>query len=239
MEPIKLLIIATSHDHMGNTSRKTGSWLEELAIPYLLFREAGALITLGSPKGGEVPLDPKSESIIASNGMIRRFQKDPEACSWLAGSLHLNTVRAKDYDLVYLAGGHGPMWDFAVNEVLTRLLEDFDRQHKLIGAVSHGLAGLLLAQNTLGQPLVKGRKLTACSNTEEQVMGLTEIMPFLLQSSLEALGALYGKGPDFNGHCVTDGNLITGQNAASVKDVTKKMLTGLKEMPKLAEAVAY
>jgi putative intracellular protease/amidase len=239
MRPARILMVATSHAQMGETGRKTGVWLEELAVPYLLFREAGALVTLASPQGGPVPLDPKSESIIASHGIIRRFQKDAEAILWLDHSLLLSEQRAQDFHMIYLSGGHGPMWDFCGNEHLKRLLEDFNSQNKLIGAVSHGVAALLSLENGLRVALVKGMQLTAFSNSEEQASGLTGTMPFLLQSALVAHGASYSKGPDFVSHTVVDGNIITGQNAASAKEVAKKLLAGLKELPKLAEAVAY
>jgi putative intracellular protease/amidase len=232
MEMIRILIVATSHERLGDSGRKTGVWLEELAIPYYIFTEAGAQVILASPKGGEVPLDPKSESIIVSTSTIRRFQKDPEAIALLAHSQPLSTQRAEDFDLVYLAGGHGPAWDFAGNGVLKELLEDFDRQHKLIGAVSHGAAGLLALKNALGEPLVKGRRLTACSNSEEKVAGLTAMLPFLLQSALTGLGALYTQGPDFEKFIVVDGNIITGQNAASAREVARHLLAALKELSK-------
>jgi putative intracellular protease/amidase len=232
MEMIRILIVATSHDRLGDSGRKTGAWLEELAIPFYIFKEAGALITLASPKGGEVPLDPKSESIIVSTSTMRRFQKDPEAIALLEHSLPLSTQRAQDFDLVYLAGGPGPAWDFAWNGVLKELLEDFDRQHKLIGAVSHGAAGLLALKNALGDPLVKGRRLTAFSHSEEKAFGLTAIMPLMLESALTGLGALYSQGPDFEKYIVIDGNIITGQNAASAREVARQLLAGLKELSK-------
>lgn len=239
MGPIKILIITTSHEQLGDTGRKTGLWLEELAVPYYIFKDAGALITLASPKGGPVPLDPKSESIIASNSTIRRFQKDPEAISWLSHSFPLSTQKAEDFDLVFLPGGHGPIWDFPGNEPLKQLLEDFNRQNKLIGSVCHGVASLLSLENGLGERLVKGRQLTAFSNSEEKVSGLTGIVPLLLESELVFLGASYSKGPDFESHTVIDGNLITGQNSASSKEVAKKLLVCLKESPKRAQAVMY
>ena len=235
MGPIKILIIATSHQQMGDTNRKTGLWLEELSVPYYIFKDAGALITLASPSGGPVPLDPKSESIIASTSGIRRFQKDLEAISWLSHSILLSTQKAEDFDLVLLLGGHGAMWDFSCNEPLKQLLEDFNRQNKFIGAVCHGVTALATLKNGLGEPLVKDRKLTAFSNSEEKVWGLTGVIPFLLESELVSLGASYSKSPDFESHIVIDGNIITGQNPASSKELARKLLTCLKESPKRAE----
>ncbi len=219
---------------MGSTLNKAGLWLETLAVPYYIFKEAGLLITLASPKGGVVPLDPKSESIIVSTSTIRRFQKDPETIAFLEHSIPLSTQIAADFDLLFLPGGHGPMWDFPRNESLRELSEDFNRQNKPIGAVSHGVAALIEMRNDLGEPLMKGRKLTGYSNTEEQISGLTGVVPFLLESAIVSLGASYSKGPNFEAHTVTDGNIITGQNAASAKEVAKKLLLCLKGMPKKA-----
>jgi putative intracellular protease/amidase len=237
MPPVKILIVATSHAQMGESNRSTGLWLEELAIPYYIFKDAGALITLASPKGGLVPLDPKSESIIVSSSTTKRFQKDPEAISLLAHSAILSLQRAEDFDFVFLTGGHGPMWDFAANKPLQQLLEDFNRQHKLIGAVCHGVAGLLSLKNSFGGSLIKGRKLTAFSNTEEEASGLTGVVPFLLESELVSLGAFYSKGPHYESHVVADGNIITGQNPSSSKEVAKTILAELKALPQKNEAL--
>jgi putative intracellular protease/amidase len=236
---MKILIIATSHGQLGNTGRKTGLWLEELAVPYYIFQDAGAVITIASPKGGPIPLDPKSESIIASTTTIRRFQKDLEAMSSLAHSLSLDTLKAADFDLIFLTGGHGPMWDFPENDPLQHLLEDFNRQHKIIGAICHGVAALTSPKNELGTPIIKGRYLTAFSDTEEQASALTEVVPFSLESTLISSGALYSKGANYTSHTVTDGNLITGQNPASSLEVARKILALLKEMPKKAEPIPY
>ncbi len=239
MQPTKILIVATSHDQMGETSRKTGLWLEELAVPYYVFMDAGAAITLASPRGGPVPLDPKSESIIASTSTIKRFQKDPGAISFLSHSVPLGVQKAQDFDLVFLPGGYGPMWDFRNNEPLKQLLEDFNRQNKFIGAICHGAAALVSPENSLGEPLVKGRKLTAFSNAEEHVWGMAGIVPFLLESELISLGAHYSKGQNFESHIVIDGNIITGQNPASSKEVARKLLASVKELPKRTEAMVY
>jgi putative intracellular protease/amidase len=239
MEPIKILIVATSQEQMGDTNRKTGLWLEELAVPYYIFKDAGAVITLASPKGGPVPLDPKSESIIVSSSTTRRFQKDPEINSWLSHAELLDTLKADNYDLVFLPGGHGPMWDFPGNEALAQLLEEFYRLNKLIGATSHGIAALVSLKNKTGEPLMKGRQLTGYSNSEEKVSGLTDIVPFLLESRLASLGAVYSKGTDFESHVVADGNFITGQNSASAKEVAKQLLICLKEAAKRTAEVVY
>jgi putative intracellular protease/amidase len=235
MAPLKILIVTTSHAQMGNTSNKAGLWLETLAVPYYLFKEAGALLTLASPKGGSVPLDPKSESIIVSTSTIRRFQKDPETISFLEHAVPLSTLIASDFDLLFLPGGHGPMWDFPCNAHLKELVEDFNGQQKPIGAVSHGVASLVTPRNRSMEPLIKGRQITGFSNTEEEVCALTGVVPFLLESTLVSLGASYSKGANFESYTVTDGNIITGQNAASAKEVAKKLLIIMKDLPKKVE----
>ena len=236
---MKILIIATSHAQLGDTGRKTGLWLEELAVPYYLFKDAGATMTFASPMGGEVPLDPKSESIIVSNSTIRRFQKDLEAISDLSHSLSLDTLSAGDFDMVFLPGGHGPMWDFPGNDPLRQLLEDFARQNKIIGLVCHGAAALLSVETLRGELLVKGRHLTAYSDSEEKVAGLTGIIPFSLESRLVSSGAFYSKGPDYTPHVITDGNIISGQNSASAKEVAKQMLMAWKESLQKVQPVLY
>jgi putative intracellular protease/amidase len=226
---MKIAIVTTSHTQLGDTGRKTGLWLEELAIPYYIFKEGGASLTIASPLGGEVPLDPKSESTLASTPTIRRFQKDPEAISDLGHSTTLEMLKAEDYDMVYVTGGNGALWDFPENNALKQLLEDFNRQHKIIGVVSHGVAALLSLRNDKGEPFVKGRNVTGYSNSEQQVAGLTAVVPFSLESKLIEAGAFYTKGPDYRAYIVTDSSLICGQNAISSLEVSRKMLALLKE----------
>jgi putative intracellular protease/amidase len=228
MEPLKILLIATSHEKLGDTGRKTGVWLEELACPYFIFRDAGAKITLASPNGGPIPLDPKSESIIVANSYTKKFLKDPEVMSLLAHPVALDTVSAINFDLVLVAGGHGALWDLAENGALTYLLEDFSRQHKLIAAVCHGVAALAPLRNTDGEWLVKGRQLTAFSDNEEKSAGLTDAVPFLLESRLVSLGARYSKAADHTSHTVTDGRIITGQNPSSSAELARKILLFMK-----------
>jgi putative intracellular protease/amidase len=235
---MNILIVATSHTELGDTGRKTGLWLEELAFPYYIFKDAGAVMVLASPKGGAVPLDPKSESILASTPTIRKFQKDPEGISLLAHSLSLAEVKAEDYDMIYVGGGHGALWDFPDNKALATLLDDFIGHQKIIGLVSHGVAALLALQNiSTGEPFVKGRHLTAFSNSEQQVAGLTDVVPLSLESRLVANGAVYTKGDDFRTHTVMDGKIISGQNPISSLDVSRKMLALLKETTKGMAAV--
>jgi putative intracellular protease/amidase len=239
MQPIRILIIATSHNKMGDTYRRTGLWLHELAMPYYVFKEADCTIALASPKGGSVPLDPKSESIIAANSVTKRFMKDPEAISMLRHSAAVSTQKENDYDLLLLSGGHGAMWDFSDNNYLKLLVEGFIQSDKLIGTISHGAAGLLSPLNMAGEPLVKGRQITGFSNSEEHASGLDSIVPFLLETSLSALGANYTSKQDFLSHMVVDGNIISGQNAASSTDVAMKLLYCIKKSLKKTELPAH
>lgn len=241
MQPIRILIIATSHNKMGDTYRRTGLWLHELAIPYYVFKEADCdcTIALASPKGGSVPLDPKSESIIAANSATKRFMKDPEAMFMLGHSATVSTQKEKDYDLLLLSGGHGAMWDFSDNNYLKLLVEGFIQSDKLIGTLSHGAAGLLSPLNMAGEPLVKGRQITAFSNSEEHASGLDSIVPFLLETSLSALGATYTSKQDFLSHMVVDGNIITGQNAASSMEVAMKLVYCIKKSLKKTKLPAH
>ena len=229
---MKILFIASSHDKMGESVRRTGIWLEELAAPYYVFKEAGAEITIASPQGGAVPLDPQSQSILIVTRQAKRFLKDEEAMSFLSHSIVLEEVKAGDFDAVFIPGGHGPMWDIAGNNLVKDLLETFNRENKPIGAVCHGVAGLILAQNDQGELLIKGKKLTGFSNSEEESAGLTGIVPFLLETKLRSLGALYSKGANYVGYVVTDGNIITGQNPASSEDTAKKMLSLVRDNQK-------
>src|SRR5258706_708436 len=171
MKSIKVLFIATSYSQMGDTTDMTGIWLEELAAPYYIFKEKGADLTLASPKGGRVPLDPKSQSIMVATTSTKRFLKDDEAMSFLSHSTLLEDIKADDFDVAFLPGGHGPMWDIAGNKIVKQLLEAFNNEGKLIAAVCHGVAGLLSLQNVHGQLLIKGKQVTGFSNSEEQSAG--------------------------------------------------------------------
>jgi putative intracellular protease/amidase len=221
---MKVLFIATSHDKMGDTGDKTGVWLEELATPYYIFKNAGADVTIASTIGGRVPLDPKSQSIMVATSSTKRFLKDEEAMNFLSHSILLEEVKADDFDVAFLTGGNGPMWDIAGNTTVKQLLEAFNSKGKPIGSVCHGAAGLLLLQNDKGEPLIKGKQLTAFSNTEEELAGLTHVVPFLLETKLISLGAVYSKAANYSGHVVADGNIITGQNPASSEAVAKKIV---------------
>lgn len=227
---VKILIITTSHKQLGATGRNTGVWLEELASPYYIFKEAGAEITLASPLGGVIPMDDKSESIIASTPTIRRFQKDLEVISSLAHSLPLDTLKAADFDMVFLPGGYGSLWDLPNSKSLAKLLEDFHRQGKVIGLVSHGVCALLSMKTSTNQAFVKGVDVTCFSSSEEERSGLKGVIPLLLESKLAELGAYYSRSEDFTAWSVVSGHIVSGQNTASCAPVAKKMLALLKDV---------
>ncbi|POY39010.1 glutamine amidotransferase [Solitalea longa] len=228
MKNLNVLLVTTSHNDLGKTGHKTGVWLEELATPYYVFKDAGANITIVSPKGGAVPLDPKSEEPESSTPSSERFKNDQEALNKLTNSKKIEEVKADDFDMVFLPGGHGPMWDLADNYDLKELLETFHKQNKSIGAVCHGVVGLVALRNEKGEPIVKGKKLTSFTNSEEELVGLTHVVPFLLETELLNLGADYRKGDDFKPFAQHDGLLFTGQNPASSDLVAEAMIDHIK-----------
>jgi putative intracellular protease/amidase len=230
MNPLKILFVTTSHEQLGDTNYRTGVWLEELATPYYIFTEAGVELTIASPNGGPVPLDPKSESIIVATQRTKRFLKDEVAMNFISNSIPLEAIKAEDFDAVFLTGGHGPMWDIADNKSVKRLLEAFNNDNKPIASVCHGVVGLLSLQGDDGELLIRGKHLTAFSNSEEESAGLTKVVPFLLETRLISLGAEYSKAANYTGHVVIDANIITGQNAASSEEVAKKIVALLKEV---------
>ncbi|RKF31499.1 type 1 glutamine amidotransferase domain-containing protein [Paraburkholderia fungorum] len=212
---MKVLMVLTSHDQLGNTGRKTGFWLEELAAPYYTFKEAGVEIVLASPKGGQPPLDPKSNEPANQTDMTRRFELDPEATAQLAATVRLDHVTQADFDTVFYPGGHGPLWDLAEDKNSIALIESFIAAGKPAALVCHAPGVLRHVKAADGKPLVEGKKVTGFTNSEEAAVGLTDIVPFLVEDELKAKGGVYSKGEDWAPYVVTDGLLITGQNPAS------------------------
>lgn len=208
-------MVLTSHDQLGNTGRKTGFWLEELAAPYYAFKNAGAEVVLASPKGGQPPLDPKSSEPSFQTDLTRRFEADVAAQTQLAATVRLDSITQADFDTVFYPGGHGPMWDLAEDKNSVALIQSFLTAGKPIALVCHAPVALRHAKTPDGRPLVEGRKVTGFTNTEEEGMGLTEVVPFLLEDELKAKGGLYSKGADLAPYVVSDGLLITGQNPKS------------------------
>jgi putative intracellular protease/amidase len=228
---MKIVMVLTSHSELGDTGKKTGFWLEEFAAPYFVFRDAGAKITLASPKGGQPPLDPKSDEIGTQTEATARFKQDVEAQRALATTVKLSNVVAKEFDAVFYPGGHGPLWDLAEDKNSIALIESTYAAGKPVALVCHAPGALRNAKVEDGSPLVKGKRVTGFSNTEEEAAQLTDVVPFLVENELKRLGGLYAKGPDWSLFVEVDGNLITGQNPASSANAAQeelKMLAAAK-----------
>ncbi|MET3878493.1 type 1 glutamine amidotransferase domain-containing protein [Chitinophaga sp. OAE865] len=224
---MKVLIVLTSHSELGNTGHKTGFWVEEFAAPYYVLADAGAEITLASPKGGQPPIDPKSELPEFQTEATTRFKKDEALQQKLAATMKLNEANASDYDAVFYPGGHGPLWDLANDPASVSLIETFYGQHKPVAFVCHAPAALLRVKDADGAPLVKGKEVTGFSNTEEEAVQLTNVVPFLLEDELKQLGGIYSKGKDWHSYALKDGLLITGQNPASSAAVAQILMETL------------
>ena len=222
---MKILFVLTSHDRLGDTGHKTGFWLEEFAAPYYVFKDAGAAITLASPAGGQPPLDPKSDEPDAQTAATERFRQDVQAQAALAATVPLAQVVAADFDAVFYPGGHGPLWDLANDPASIALLEAFERAGKPLGLVCHAPGALVKVRAANGQPLVAGRRVTGFTNSEEAAVGLSAVVPFLIEDEFIRLGGHYQKGPDWQAHVVTDGRLVTGQNPGSSEGVAQALLS--------------
>lgn len=223
---MKILLVLTSHDQLGDTGHKTGFWLEEFASPYYVFKDAGAQLTLASPKGGQPPLDPKSDTADAQTPATERFKTDAAAQQALATTLPLSQVQADDFDAVFYPGGHGPLWDLAEDRSSIALIEHFQAHNKPVAAVCHAPGVLRHVKAVNGKPLVSGKKVTGFSNSEEAAVQLTEVVPFLVQDMLITNGGHYSSANDWQSHVVVDGLLITGQNPSS-SDATAEALIKL------------
>ena len=224
---MKILMVLTSHDQLGDTGKKTGFWLEEFAAPYFAFKDAGAQLTLASPKGGQPPLDPKSNEPDAQTAATERFRKDPAAQSALASTALLSSARAEDYDAIFYPGGHGPLWDLAEDKISIALIEAFYKAGKPVAAVCHAPGVLRHVKGADGQPLVKGKRVTGFTNSEEEAVQLTKVVPFLVEDMLKEKGGVYSKGADWASYVLTDGLLITGQNPASSEAAAEALLAKL------------
>lgn len=221
---MKILIVLTSHDQLGDTGRKTGFWLEEFAAPYYVLKDAGAQITLASPKGGQPPLDPTSEQPENLTEATKRYREDQAAQAELANTKKLADLSADDFDAVFYPGGHGPMWDLTANKASIALIEDFVKGNKPVAAVCHAPASLVNVRGIDGDYLVKNKRVTGFTNTEEEAAGLTAVVPFLLEDRLKERGARYSKGADWAPYVQVAGKLVTGQNPASSKPVAQELL---------------
>jgi putative intracellular protease/amidase len=220
---MKIVMVLTSHDQLGNTGRKTGFWLEEFAAPYFVFRDAGVELTLASPKGGQPPIDPKSDLPENQTPATARFKKDERAQKELSQTVKLETIKSEDYDTIFYPGGHGPMWDLAESPVSIALLESFYNSGKPIALVCHS-PGVLRHVKYNGEPLVKGKRVTGFTDGEEEEVGLTHVVPFLVEDELLRLGAIYEKVRNWGVFSIVDGRLITGQNPASSTSTAQALL---------------
>ncbi|MBS1020228.1 MULTISPECIES: type 1 glutamine amidotransferase domain-containing protein [Gluconobacter] len=225
---MKILMVLTSHDQLGNTGRKTGFWLEELAAPYYNFKDAGAEIVLASPMGGRPPLDPKSNEPANQTDATRRFEADATAMGELAATVTLASVDQADFDTVFYPGGHGPLWDLAEDATSIALIESFVAANKPVAFVCHAPGVLRHVKAADGQPLVANKKVTGFANSEEDAVGLTDIVPFLVEDELKAKDGLYSRGPDWASYVVQDALLITGQNPGSSAATARALIDALK-----------
>ena len=224
---MKILMVLTSHDKLGNTGRKTGFWLEELAAPYFVFKDAGAEIVLASPRGGQPPLDPKSNEPNFQTDLTHRFEADAAAKAQLAATVRLDSVSADGFDTVFYPGGHGPMWDLAEDQNSITLLESFLAAGKTFAVVCHSTGALRHVKTPDAKLFVEGKTVTGFTNGEEEEVGLTNVVPFLVEDELLNLGATFSKVKNWGVHTVTDGQLITGQNPASSGPAAKALLEAL------------
>ncbi|MGA7865807.1 MAG: type 1 glutamine amidotransferase domain-containing protein [Stellaceae bacterium] len=226
---MKILMVLISHDKLGNTGRETGFWLEEFAAPYFTFKDAGAEIVIASPKGGQPPLDPKSNEPNFQTDLTHRFEADAEAKARLAATVRLDSVKAEDFDTVFYPGGHGPMWDLAEDQTSIKLLESFLAAGKTFAVVCHSSGALRHVKTPDGKLLVEGKTVTGFTNGEEEEVGLTNVVPFLVEDELMSLGATFSKVKNWGVHTVADGQLITGQNPASSGPAARLLIDTLNK----------
>lgn len=226
---MNVLFVLTSHSELGDTGKKTGFWVEEFAAPYYLMADADVDITIASPKGGQPPIDPKSEEPDAQTKATKRYYADSELKQKVATTKKIADVTAADFDAVFYPGGHGPMWDLYDDKNSIALIQNFWSAGKPVAAVCHAPSALLKVKDENGEPLVKGKKVTGFTNTEEEGVQLTDVVPYLLEDELKAIGGIYSKGSDWSSYVVEDGMLITGQNPASSEEAAEKLLALLKK----------
>lgn len=226
---MKVLFVLTSHSDLGNTGKKTGFWIEEFAAPYYTMADKGVDITIASPKGGQPPIDPASEAPDALTESTKRYYADTELKEKVATTKILADVKAEDFDAIFYPGGHGPMWDLYDDRNSIELIQNFWAAGKPVAAVCHAPSALLNVKDENGEPLVKGKKVTGFTNTEEEGVKLTDVVPYLLEDELKAKGGHYSKGSDWSSYVVEDGMLITGQNPASSEEAAEKLLALLEK----------
>lgn len=229
---MEILIVLTSHEKLGDTGKKTGFWIEEFAAPYYYLVDHGASVTLASPAGGQPPIDPASDTAENQTEATKRFKKDAALQDKLSKTHKLAEVSAKEYDGVFYPGGHGPLWDLAESAISAKLIEAFYHAGKPVAFVCHAPAALKHVKDASGAPLVKGKKVTGFTNSEEKLVGLTDVVPFLVEEMLIENGGIYSKSDDFMSYAIEDDLLITGQNPASSERVAELLLNHLKSEKK-------
>jgi putative intracellular protease/amidase len=228
---MKILMVLTSHDKLGDTGRKTGFWLEEFAAPYFVFRDADVDLTLSSPKGGQPPIDPKSDLPENQTPAMERFKQDSTAKKALSETAKLRDMKSEDYDTIFYVGGHGPMWDLVDNPDSISLIESFYNSGKPVAAVCHSPA-VFHKVKYQGQSLVKGKRVTGFTNGEEEAVHLTQVVPFLVEDELKRVGGVYEKAPDWQSFALVDGRVVTGQNPASSTAAAQALLKVLSAQPR-------
>ena len=226
---MKIVIVLTSHRKLGNTDGKTGFWIEEFATPYYIFKDAGVKITLASPNGGQPPIDPKSDTNENQTESTIRYKNDEKLLKLMANTTQLQAISAKDFDAIFYPGGHGPLWDLTTDKNSIKLIEDFWDAKKPVATVCHAPSVLLNVKDKDGDFLIKGKKVTAFSNTEEVAVQLNKIVPFMLEDEIKKKGGIYSKKEDWTSYVIKDGLLITGQNPQSSAEVAKELLAVLKK----------
>ena len=229
-DKLKVLVVLTSHDQLGDTGEKTGFWIEEFAAPYYVLQDAGVDVTIASPKGGQPPIDPKSALPDFQTEATKRFDADKELQTKLANSIPLDHINEQDYDAVFYPGGHGPLWDLTNDKTSIALIESFWAHNKPVAAVCHAPAVFRYVKDSNGQPLIKGKKVTGFSNSEEEAVQLTDVVPFLVEDELVKLGGQYSNGEDWHSYVVKDGHLITGQNPGSSEETAKALFALLSKI---------
>lgn len=228
---MRIAMVLTSHSELGDTGEKTGFWLEEFAAPYYAFVDAGADVVIAAPEPGQPPVDPRSSEPENQTEATKRFAQDAAAKAQLSNPIPLEQINIDDTDALFFPGGHGPMWDLANSEAVARLVEGFDAQGKVIGAVCHGPAALIKANTSQGESILKGKQLTAFTNDEEQAVQLDQVVPFALETRLRELGGEFSQAQTFQPHVVTDGNLVTGQNPPSSTATALAVMKLLNQVP--------
>jgi putative intracellular protease/amidase len=221
---MKILMVLTSHDQLGNTGRKTGFWLEEFAAPYFVFKDAGVEVTLASPKGGQPPIDPKSDLPENQTDAMARFKRDSKAQEALSQTIKLADAKSEDYDTIFYVGGHGPMWDLVDNPISITLIESFYNSGKPVAAVCHS-PGVFHKVTYKGEPLVRGKRVTGFTNGEEEAVNLTHVVPFLVEDELKRVGGVYEKAADWQPFSIVDARVVTGQNPASSNSAAQALLS--------------